>query len=88
MCRCGKFVDEQFKSAELQRGDMEAVSQGPPWCVDSWGLGCLLQEVFSNSVLSSVEQLRVTDSIPKEVLQDYQKLLGQNPARRLNPSKA
>jgi hypothetical protein len=34
-----------------------------------------------------VEQLRNTQAIPPALLQDYQKLLSSNPARRLNPAQ-
>lgn len=87
LVRCSRFVEEQFKSAELHVGDMEAIASAPPHAVDSWGMGCLMQEVFSNSVLTGKEQLRDMSSIPKEVLSEYQKLLSVNPSRRLNTSK-
>ncbi|GLI62075.1 hypothetical protein VaNZ11_004633 [Volvox africanus] len=81
------MVDNKYKPAELARCEWEVVRQGPPWAVDAWGLGCLTQEVFSCTEMSSVENLRHTEVIPPALLQDYQKLLSSAPARRLNPSK-
>ncbi|EFJ49788.1 hypothetical protein VOLCADRAFT_80567 [Volvox carteri f. nagariensis] len=81
------MVGNQYKPAELARSEWEVIRQGPPWAVDAWGLGCLTQEVFSCTEMSSVENLRHTDLIPPALLQDYQKLLSSAPARRLNPAK-
>ncbi|GLC35616.1 hypothetical protein PLESTM_000343500 [Pleodorina starrii] len=81
------MVGNQYKPAELARSEWDVIRQGPPWAVDAWGLGCLTQEVFSCTEMSSVENLRHTDLIPPALLQDYQKLLSSAPARRLNPSK-
>lgn len=88
LARCTGMTGAQYKPAELVRGDMEAVSAAPPGAVDSWGMGCLMQEVFSGCELTAPEQLRNTDSIPKDLLPEYQKLLNQNPARRLSAAKA
>ena len=41
------MVGVQYKPAEVGKVDWQAVQQGPPWAVDAWGLGCLMQEVFS-----------------------------------------
>jgi hypothetical protein len=46
-----------------------------------------MQELFSQRVLTAPEQLREMEHVPKEVSAEYQKLLSQNPARRLNPNK-
>eukprot|EP00882_Tetradesmus_deserticola_P030191 GHRQ01033880.1.p1 GENE.GHRQ01033880.1~~GHRQ01033880.1.p1 ORF type:complete len:309 (+),score=103.12 GHRQ01033880.1:290-1216(+) len=81
------MVASQYKPAELAKCEWEAVQQGPSWAVDSWGLGCMMQEVFSGQPLSAVEQLRRTDVIPPALLADYQKLLSSQTGRRLNPSK-
>jgi hypothetical protein len=37
------MVAGQYKPAELAKSEWEAVQQGPPWAVDSWGLGCMMQ---------------------------------------------
>ena len=55
-------------SAQVGKADWQAVQQGPPWAVDAWGLGCLIQEVYRGAVLTRTEELRDTSSIPKSVL--------------------
>ncbi|MEW5318095.1 MAG: hypothetical protein WDW38_009346 [Sanguina aurantia] len=81
------MVGKQYKPAELGKAEWEVIRESPPWAVDAWGLGCLMQEVFSCEGMQSVEDLRRTDVIPPALLSDYQKLLNSAPSRRLNPSK-
>lgn len=47
----------------------QAVRQAPPWAIDAWGLGCLLQEAFGGRELARTEDLRSTENIPKAILQ-------------------
>jgi SCY1-like protein 1 len=72
-----------YRPGELDKGQFD----GPVWAVDAWGVGCLVQEVFSGSCLRGKEHLRETGSIPAEVLADYKALLHSVPAKRLNPAK-
>jgi SCY1-like protein 1 len=81
------MIGNQYKPAELGRSEWDAIRQSPPYAVDSWGLGCLIQEICSNGYMTSVEALRNTEVIPPALLGDYQKLLSSVPSRRLNPSK-
>lgn len=37
------MVGAQYKPSEIAKSDWGAIQQGPPWAVDSWGLGCLMQ---------------------------------------------
>eukprot|EP01025_Chloroclados_australasicus_P044658 TRINITY_DN4855_c0_g2_i1.p1 TRINITY_DN4855_c0_g2~~TRINITY_DN4855_c0_g2_i1.p1 ORF type:complete len:807 (+),score=106.86 TRINITY_DN4855_c0_g2_i1:50-2422(+) len=84
----GQFMVQKFYSpGEVSKGDWSSVPKGAPWAIDAWGLGCLMQEVFSGQPMTSVEQLRNTNPIPQALLSDYQKLLGSNPNKRLNPAK-
>eukprot|EP00897_Mesotaenium_endlicherianum_P001621 jgi/Mesen1/1487/ME000132S00434 len=76
-----------YKPMEVAKGDWTLVRRGPPHAIDSWGLGCLIQELFSASKLTRTEELRNTSSIPKTLLPDYQRLLGSLPTRRLNSAK-
>lgn len=39
---------------------LQAVKDGPAWGVDAWGLGCLMQEVYSGRPLARTEDLRNT----------------------------
>jgi len=55
--------------------------------VDAWGVGCLVQEVFSGRKLMRTEDLRELAHIPPVLHKEYQRLLSSAPARRLNPAK-
>lgn len=81
------LVGSQYKPAELGKNDWSTIRKSPPWAIDSWGLGCFIQELFSGSKLLKTEDLRNTVSIPKTLLPDYQRLLNSAPARRLNSAK-
>uniref|UniRef100_A0A061S498 SCY1-like protein 1 n=1 Tax=Tetraselmis sp. GSL018 TaxID=582737 RepID=A0A061S498_9CHLO len=81
------LVGAQYLPGEVGKSDWDAISQGPPWAVDAWGMGCLMQEVYSCKVLAQIEQLRNTECIPEGLRQDYQRLLSSQPTRRLNPAK-
>ncbi|KAK8575787.1 hypothetical protein V6N12_063444 [Hibiscus sabdariffa] len=60
--------------------------KAPPWAIDSWGLGCLIYEIFSGMKLGETEELWDTSSIPKPLLPDYQRLLSSLPSRSLKDS--
>ncbi|XP_071711478.1 uncharacterized protein [Rutidosis leptorrhynchoides] len=81
------LVGVQYKPVELAKSDWASIRKSPPWAIDSWGLGCLIYEMFSGSKLSKTEELRNTASLPKSLLPDYQRLLSSAPSRRLNSSK-
>ncbi|KAG0466505.1 hypothetical protein HPP92_018085 [Vanilla planifolia] len=81
------LVGSQYKPLELAKSDWASIRKSPPWAIDSWGLGCLIYELFSGMKLSKTEELRNTSSIPKPLLPDYQRLLSSTPSRRLNPLK-
>ncbi|GJS29265.1 probable inactive serine/threonine-protein kinase scy1 [Tanacetum coccineum] len=81
------LVGSQYKPVELAKSDWASIRKSPPWAIDSWGLGCLIYEIFSGLKLSKTEELRNTASLPKSLLPDYQRLLNSTPSRRLNSSK-
>lgn len=54
--------------AQMGKADWAAVQQGPPWAVDAWGLGCLMQEAYSGQALARTEELRNTAPLPKAIL--------------------
>ncbi|KAL6525393.1 hypothetical protein OROHE_015700 [Orobanche hederae] len=81
------LIGTQYKPMELLKSDWTAVRSSPPWAIDSWGLGCLIYELFSGMRLSKRKELGNTASIPKALLPDYQVLLSSVPSRRLNSSK-
>lgn len=63
------MVALQYKAAEVAKSEWHVVQQSPPWAVDAWGLGCLMQEAFSGQQLARTEDLRSTAHIPPPVLQ-------------------
>ncbi|XP_039145965.1 probable inactive serine/threonine-protein kinase scy1 isoform X2 [Dioscorea cayenensis subsp. rotundata] len=81
------LVGSQYKPMELAKSDWAAIRKSPPWAIDSWGLGCLIYELFTGLKLTKTEELRNTAHIPKSLLPDYQRLLSSMPSRRLNSSK-
>ncbi|CAM8955388.1 unnamed protein product [Rhodiola kirilowii] len=81
------LIGAQYKPQELLKSDWAAIRQSPQWSIDSWGMGCLIYELFSGAKLGKTEELRNTASIPKSLLPDYQRLLSSTPSRRLNTSK-
>ncbi|XP_057958163.1 uncharacterized protein LOC131151022 [Malania oleifera] len=81
------LVGSQYKSMELLKSDWATIRKSPPWAIDSWGLGCLIYELFSGKKLVKTEELCNTASIPKSLLPDYQRLLCSRPSGRLNTSK-
>ncbi|GAB2270189.1 hypothetical protein Dimus_005093 [Dionaea muscipula] len=81
------LVGVQYKPIELAKSDWATISNSPPWAIDSWGMGCLIFELFSGARLMKTEDLRNTASIPKSLLPDYQRLLSSMPSKRLNTSK-
>ncbi|KAL8089507.1 hypothetical protein AgCh_039107 [Apium graveolens] len=81
------LVGTQYKPLELVKSDWTAIRKSPPWAIDSWGLGCLIHELFYGTKLGKTEELRDTSSIPKSLLPDYQRLLSSTPSRRLNSLK-
>ncbi|GLT74526.1 hypothetical protein SLA2020_463160 [Shorea laevis] len=81
------LVGSQYKPMELVKSDWTTIRKSPPWAIDSWGLGCLIYELFSGMKLGKTEELRNTASIPKSLLPDYQRLLSSMPSRRLNTLK-
>jgi SCY1-like protein 1 len=80
-------IPDQYKPEEYRRGDWAGIPQGPPWAIDAWGLGCLIQEVYRGGSIGRTDQLRETDAIPQSLLKDYQRLLATAPERRYNPKK-
>ncbi|KAG9145581.1 hypothetical protein Leryth_024527 [Lithospermum erythrorhizon] len=81
------LIGTQYKPMELVKSDWATIRKSPPWAIDSWGLGCLIYELFSGTKLSKTEELRNTSCIPKSLLPDYQRLLSSTPSRRMNSSK-
>lgn len=79
-----RFVSIQpaaYQSPEFAAGNWSAVASAAPGAVDSWALGCLMYHAHNGS-LSSADELRNTQPLPKQLLTGYQKLLASNPTAR------
>jgi len=61
-------TDCLINGMQVGKSDWQAVQQAPPWAVDAWGLGCLMQEVYSGQFLTRTEELRNVACIPKAIL--------------------
>lgn len=59
-------------------------SHGKKWSSDSWGLGCLIWEVF-NGVVSSPASLKSPGKVPKSLSTCLSELLSPNPIKRPSP---
>ena len=56
--------------------------------VDSWGLGCLIWEIFSSSLLPNTNSLmNIGSKIPNRLVSAYQSLLSAQLNKRLSPGK-
>lgn len=83
------IVPLAFRCPELasDKGDAGAtIERSPPWAVDAWGLGCLIFELF-NETLDRPQQLTQVGKIPAALHKDYKRLLATAPGSRLNPAK-
>ena len=81
------LLSDVYKCPEFAKGEWENLAAGPPWAIDSWGLGCLIREVFGNGSLGSPADLRDISCIPEDLLKDYQRLLNSQGQKRLNPQR-
>ena len=81
------MLEEPYKPEEVRTGRWEALRDAPPWAVDAWGLGCLVQEAFSGAPLARPEDLRNLGGLPPGIQKEYQRLLASAAARRLDPAR-
>lgn len=81
------FVGAQYLPGEVHKKEWHVVADSPPWAIDAWGLGCFIRELFKGGAMSAVAELRDLQGIPKVLAGDYQRLLGSQPQRRLNPAQ-
>lgn len=72
---------EAYRSPEYSRGNWHEVTNEAAHLIDSWALGCLMYEAHAGS-LTSPDQLRNTQFLPKPLLSAYQKLLSSAPSTR------
>lgn len=66
-------------------GKPAAAKKIEKWSLDSWGLGCLLWEVF-NGPLTPATSLKNLLKLPKSLVPHFSEMVSANPASRPNPS--
>ncbi|KAG6548110.1 hypothetical protein Mapa_010390 [Marchantia paleacea] len=81
------LVSPEYKPQEPAKANWATIRRASPWAIESWGLGCLIYEMFSGSKLTKTEDLRNTESIPKALLPAYNNLLADAPERRMDPAR-
>lgn len=81
LSRIASLQPEAYRSPEFSHNNWSAIASAAPHAVDSWALGCLMYEAHAGS-LSSPDQLRNTQVLPKQLLSAYQKLLSSAPGSR------
>ncbi|KAJ3066589.1 hypothetical protein HDU98_010116 [Podochytrium sp. JEL0797] len=72
----------KYSPPECSNGVWTSILDNPIASLDSWGFGCLLYEIFNNTVLPSKEVLTNVAKIPKPLLPHYKHLLTSNPKSR------
>ncbi|KAJ3027145.1 UNVERIFIED_CONTAM: hypothetical protein HDU68_004335 [Siphonaria sp. JEL0065] len=80
----GSRLPDAFKYSppEVANGVWSSIRDNPISAIDSWGFGCLLYEIFNNTILPSRDVLTQTAQIPKSILVHYKHLLNSNPKSR------
>jgi len=73
------------KYSPPERKDPSKARVNTSWSVDSWGLGCLIWEVYNGS-LPAMENLGNLGDIPKTLQPTYKECVGANAGKRPNPS--
>ncbi|XP_074603845.1 N-terminal kinase-like protein yata [Brevipalpus obovatus] len=63
--------------------DPSRLKHSQRWSTDSYGLGCVVWEVF-NGTLPDRNSLKTTSKIPADLIASYKKLLESNPKTRLS----
>lgn len=81
LARFVSLQDDAYRSPEYARNNWGEVASSAVHAIDSWALGCLMYEAHAGS-LTSPDQLRNTQVMPKPLLSAYQKLLSAVPATR------
>jgi SCY1-like protein 1 len=78
--------EQQKASSNQSFSQYESENCFPVWYLDSWGLGCIIFDIF-NQGFKSQNQLTNISVINKSLQSEYKKLLSVNCTTRLNPEK-
>jgi len=75
---------EKYSPPESKDSSKQSLSE--PWSADTWGLGCLIWEIF-NGPLRAMDNLATLGDIPKSLCPVYKECVGANPKKRPNPDE-
>jgi len=79
------IVANKYKSPEYSKNSFAGIDAESISCIDVWMLACLIYELY-NGKYNSMEDLKKTQNIPKNLLPEYQQMLHSNPTNRLDPA--
>lgn len=74
-----------YTPPELRDSSASHRRQGPKWSRDSWGLACLMWEVFNGPLLKA-SSLESSGKIPKALTPAFNQLSNSNPSSRPSPA--
>ncbi|TPX56494.1 hypothetical protein PhCBS80983_g04505 [Powellomyces hirtus] len=72
----------RYQPPEIRRSGWNVCRTNQPHSVDSWGVGCLIHEIF-NGTFSRPEDLGARDNIPPELFPAYKSFLSPDPNSRM-----
>lgn len=75
---------EKYTPPERSSENTSNAKPGHKYSVDSWGLGCLVWELF-NKPLTSSSSVRTVGKMPRPLAPHYNKLVQTNPRQRTSP---
>lgn len=76
------FLIQKYKAPEVLGQRWDLVERYPDR-VDSWGVACLIYELFEGELSGANDLRRVTSKIPKSIAHHYNQLLIDDPAVRM-----
>ncbi|KAJ3153399.1 hypothetical protein HDU86_005229 [Geranomyces michiganensis] len=72
----------RYQPPEIRRSGWSSCRSNPVHAVDSWGVGCLIHEIF-NGTFSRPEDLGARDKIPQELFPAFKSFLSPDPNARM-----
>ncbi|RWS24757.1 N-terminal kinase-like protein [Leptotrombidium deliense] len=79
-----KYISALEVYSPPERADLSQRKSGPKWAEDSYGLGCLIWEIF-NGPLTQKSALRSVSKLPKSLVPQYKHLLNTIADKRMSP---
>lgn len=79
--RFSHLISNKYKSPEVLINDWETVGKYPG-AIDSWGVACLLYEIFEGN-FERIEELNHVQKMPKTLSRNYLRLITKKPNQRM-----